>query len=267
MRWVRFETDNQIFQGSLGIDGEVEIYDAPFFLGGRPTGARAPLGRILPPVEPPNIFAIGRNYGAHAAETGATLSRWPVVFMKPTTALVPDQGEIRLPASAQHGPEVDFEVEMAVVIGKKCRDIPQSEALSVVAGYTIANDVSARRWQKNAGGGQWIRGKGFDGFCPLGPHLITADEIADPQALALGTTLNGVEMQRASTAEMLFPVAQLIAFLSQDTTLLPGTLILTGTPEGVGFARNPQIFLAEGDIVEVWVEGIGSMRNPVAGPR
>jgi 2-keto-4-pentenoate hydratase/2-oxohepta-3-ene-1,7-dioic acid hydratase in catechol pathway len=136
-----------------------------------------------------------------------------------------------------------------------------------VFGYSCACDVSARRWQKQGGGGQWIRGKSFDSFCPLGPVLVTADEIPDPQTLTLRCTLNGDVMQQGSTSDMIFSVAELIAFLSRDTTLAPGTLILTGTPPGVGFARRPPVFLADGDLVRVEIDGIGVLENPVMNPR
>ncbi len=136
-------------------------------------------------------------------------------------------------------------------------------ALEHVLGYTCANDVSARRWQKRGGGGQWVRGKSFDGFCPLGQVLVTADEIPDPQALSVRCLLNGEVMQTGDTGDMIFPVAALISRLSRDTTLLPGTLILTGTPPGVGFARTPPVFLADGDRVRVEIERIGSLENPV----
>ncbi|MEP0764463.1 MAG: fumarylacetoacetate hydrolase family protein, partial [Chloroflexota bacterium] len=138
------------------------------------------------------------------------------------------------------------------------------QALNHVLGYTCANDVSARRWQKHSGGGQWVRGKGFDTFCPLGPVLVTADEIPDPQNLALTTTLNGQVMQHGHTSDMIFSVAQLIAFISQDTTLLPGTVILTGTPPGVGVARQPQRFLRPGDQITIEIDRIGQLANPVA---
>jgi 2-keto-4-pentenoate hydratase/2-oxohepta-3-ene-1,7-dioic acid hydratase in catechol pathway len=142
--------------------------------------------------------------------------------------------------------------------------VPVSEALSYVLGYTCANDVSARRWQKEGGAGQWVRGKSFDGFCPLGPVLVTTDEIPDPQALGIGCTLNGARVQTGHTSDMIFSVAELIAFLSRDTTLLPGTLIITGTPPGVGMARNPPLYLKEGDQVTVEIDGIGALTNPVA---
>jgi 2-keto-4-pentenoate hydratase/2-oxohepta-3-ene-1,7-dioic acid hydratase in catechol pathway len=158
---------------------------------------------------------------------------------------------------------VDYEAELAVVIGRRCRNVPVERALEQVLGYSCANDISARRWQKRGGGGQWVRGKSFDRFCPLGPVLVTADELPDPQRLSIECRLNGRLMQAGNSADMIFPVAELISRLSQDTTLLPGTLILTGTPPGVGFARQPPVFLAAGDRVEVRIEGIGRLENPV----
>ena len=223
-----------------------------------------PVRRWLAPIVPVNTFCIGLNYRAHAAETGAGIPDNPVVFMKPTTA-VADPGEpILIPAACTRGPEVDYEAELAVVIGRAGKDIPVDRALDHVLGYTCANDVSARRWQKQGGGGQWVRGKGFDTFCPLGPVLVTADEVPDPQGLGIRCVLNGETMQQGNTRDMIFTVAELIAFLSRDTTLLPGTLILTGTPPGVGFARNPPVFLAPGDRVRVEIDGIGVLENPVA---
>ncbi len=217
----------------------------------------------LAPLQPPAIFAIGLNYRAHAAETGATLPANPVMFMKPGTAVTGPGSPIQLPAACEHGPEVDYEAELAVIIGRTGKDLSAERALDHVFAYTCANDVSARRWQKHGGGGQWIRGKSFDSFCPLGPVMVTADEIPDPQTLAIGSALNGQTMQASSTADMIFTVAELIAFISRDTTLLPGTVILTGTPEGVGFARKPPVFLADGDTIEVTIDGIGTLSNPV----
>jgi len=219
--------------------------------------------RIDQRLSPSNIFAIGLNYRRHAAETGAAIPPHPVVFMKPTTAAAGHGDPIIIPACCTHGPEVDFEGELAVVIGKAARDVPADRALDHVLGFTCANDVSARRWQKHAGGGQFVRGKGFDSFCPLGPAIVTPDEIGDPQSLSIRTWVNGRLMQDSNTGDMIHTVAELIAFLSQDTTLLPGTVILTGTPEGVGFARDPQVFLAPGDEVVVEIERIGRLINPV----
>lgn len=229
----------------------------------QPTGEILEVARWLAPAMPVNLFCIGLNYRAHAMETGAPIPEHPVVFMKPTTAVSNPGDPIPLPRACAHGPEVDYEAELAVLIGRPTRDVPVARALESVLGYTCANDVSARRWQKHGGGGQWIRGKSFDGFCPLGPWLVTADEIPDPQSLAIACTLNGERVQTGNTADMIFGVAELIAFLSRDTTLLPGTLILTGTPPGVGMARHPPLYLKDGDRVTVEIAGIGALENPV----
>jgi len=233
------------------------------FTGLQPGTESVGVARWLAPVQPTDIYGVGLNYRAHAAETGAALPEQPVIFMKPSTAVTDPGSPILLPAACEHGPEVDYEAELAVVIGRPARNVPAERALDYVFGYTCANDVSARRWQKHAGGGQWVRGKSFDTFCPLGPVLVTADEIPDPQALPIRSVLNGRTMQSSSTADMIFPVAELIAFISRDTTLLPGTVILTGTPEGVGFARQPAVYLADGDTIEISIEGIGTLSNPV----
>ncbi|WP_295880293.1 fumarylacetoacetate hydrolase family protein [uncultured Thiohalocapsa sp.] len=264
MHLIRFETpDGRTLYGEpVGTDRARVLEGDPFGTL-TPTGEHTDVARLLPPVQPVNIFCIGLNYRAHAQETGAAIPEHPVVFMKPTTAVIGPEDPIPLPAACAHGPEVDYEAELAVVIGRKARNLTVAQALDYVLGYTCANDVSARRWQKHGGGGQWIRGKGFDGFCPLGPALVTADAVRDPQALDVGCRLNGREMQQGNSADMIFPVAELIAFLSRDTTLLPGTLLLTGTPPGVGFARRPPVFLADGDRVEVAIGGIGRLGNPV----
>lgn len=262
MRVIRFQDAKG--QTRLGVPegtGTAEILEGDLFTGLARSGTRVEVRRLLPPVLPVNIFCVGLNYRAHAAETGAAIPSDPVVFMKPTTAVIGPGDPIPLPACSR-GPEVDYEGELAVVIGTRGRDIPEERALAHVLGYTAANDVSARRWQKH-NGGQWVRGKSFDGFCPLGPALVTRDEVPDPQGVGLRTLLNGRVMQEGSTADMIFSVARLVSFLSQDTTLLPGTVILTGTPPGVGFARTPPVFLQAGDEVIVEVEGIGALANPV----
>lgn len=213
---------------------------------------------FLPPVEPPNVFAIGRNYRAHAAETGARLPERPLVFQKATTAVIGDGVPIVLPKSAPD--EVDFEAELAIVIGRRARHVTEEGALDVVLGYTCANDVSARDCQRDDK--QWARAKGFDTFCPLGPWLVTPDEL-DPDDCVIRSRLNGAIMQEASTSAMIFSCRQLISYLSHQFTLLPGTVILTGTPEGVGMARRPPVFLRAGDRVEVEIAGLGRLSNPV----
>jgi 2-keto-4-pentenoate hydratase/2-oxohepta-3-ene-1,7-dioic acid hydratase in catechol pathway len=215
--------------------------------------------RFLPPVAPPNIFAIGRNYRAHAQETGAPLPERPLIFQKATTALLGDGGTIVLPASAPT--EVDYEAELAIVIGRRARCVAPEGALDYVLGYTCANDVSARDCQRNDK--QWARAKGFDTFCPLGPWLVTPDEM-DPDQCRVRSRLNGQSMQDASTCDMVFSCRHLISYLSHQFTLLPGTVILTGTPEGVGMARTPPVFLRSGDRIEVEIDGIGTLSNAVA---
>lgn len=262
MRVIRFvDAQGETRLGVPEGEGTAAVLEGGLFTGLVPSGVPAEVRRLLAPVEPVNIFCVGLNYRAHAVETGAPIPADPVIFMKPTTAVSGPGDPIPLPACSR-GPEVDFECELAVVIGKRGRDIPEEQALEYVLGYTVANDVSARRWQKHSGG-QWVRGKSFDGFCPLGPALVTREEIPDPQGLRLRTVLNGRVMQEGTTADMIFPVARLVSFLSQDTTLLPGTVILTGTPPGVGFARTPPVFLQAGDIVTVEVDGIGALTSPV----
>ena len=158
---------------------------------------------------------------------------------------------------------MDYECELAVVIGKAAKNVSKEKALDYVLGYTCANDVSARDWQRTFGGSQWCRGKTFDTFCPLGPVLVTADEIPNPNQLAIKTILNGKTMQDLNTNDMIFDVPTLISFLSGSTTLLPGTVILTGTPQGVGMAMNPPVWLKSGDVVTIEIEKIGSLTNPV----
>jgi len=212
---------------------------------------------------PPAILCIGRNYADHAAEMGGQLPERPMVFMKNPASVTGGGDDIVIPSvCAQAGPQVDFEGELAVIIGRDCSDVPQADALSVVAGYAVANDVSARWWQNHGSGGQFCRGKSFDTFCPMSAPAPAAD-VGDPQALRITTTLNGEVMQDSSTAHMIFPVAALIADLSRGMTLLAGTVILTGTPSGVGHARKPPRYLADGDIVAVTIERVGTISNRV----
>jgi 2-keto-4-pentenoate hydratase/2-oxohepta-3-ene-1,7-dioic acid hydratase in catechol pathway len=212
---------------------------------------------------PPAIFAIGRNYADHAAEMKGQVSEKPVVFMKNPASVIGDGEAIVIPRICdQPHEQVDFEGELAVVLGSNARDVREADALACVSGYAIANDVSARWWQKNGSGGQFVRGKSFDTFCPLSAPTPKA-RVPDPQALRIVTRLNGEVMQDASTASMMFPVRTLIAELSRGLTLLKGTVILTGTPAGVGAARTPPRFLRAGDMLEVDITGLGTLRNPV----
>jgi 2-keto-4-pentenoate hydratase/2-oxohepta-3-ene-1,7-dioic acid hydratase in catechol pathway len=214
-----------------------------------------------------HIIGIGRNYAAHAHEQDADVPDRPMIFTKNPAAACLHGDDIVIPPLCRDegtgGEQVDFEAELAVVIAKHARDIAEADALDYVLGYCCANDVSARWWQKKGSGGQFCRGKSFDTFCPLGPGVVPASSIRDPQNLTVTCRVNGETMQEASTAQMIFPIRSLIAELSRGTTLLPGTVILTGTPSGVGMARTPPVWLKAGDTVEVEVESIGMLRNAV----
>jgi 2-keto-4-pentenoate hydratase/2-oxohepta-3-ene-1,7-dioic acid hydratase in catechol pathway len=218
--------------------------------------------RRLAPVVPTAIYGIGLNYHEHAVEVGAKVPQHPVVFMKSPTSVQHPNCPIFLPRHL-HSDQVDYECELAVVIGRDCKNVSVADALDYVLGYTCGNDVSARDWQKFHGGGQWVKGKSFDSFCPLGPILVTADRIPNPQILPIRTILNGQIRQESYTGDMIFSVAEIIAFLSGSTTLLAGTVILTGTPSGVGMAAEPPRFLNPGDEVVVEITGIGSLKNSV----
>lgn len=231
--------------------GTFEVTDRP-----------AHIDRILAPLIPAAIFGIGLNYRRHAAESGLSVSEFPVVFLKPPST-VQDPGKPILLPTALKSDEVDYECELAVVIGRTCKNVSREEALDYVLGYTCANDVSARDWQIARGGSQWCRGKMFDTFCPLGPALVTTDDIPNPNDLAIRTTINGEVLQDWRTDDMIFDVPDIIAFLSGSSTLLAGTVILTGTPHGVGMAATPQRWLRPGDEVTVEIEGIGKLTNPV----
>jgi 2-keto-4-pentenoate hydratase/2-oxohepta-3-ene-1,7-dioic acid hydratase in catechol pathway len=226
------------------------------------TNRESNMVKLLAPVEPPIILCIGLNYRKHAAETGAKIPEYPVLFIKSPGTLQHPGDPIVLPTRLR-STEVDYECELAVVIGQKCKNVSKKDALEVVFGYTAGNDVSARDWQKAFGGGQWCRGKGFDTFAPLGPAIVTKDEIPNPNSLRIGTRVNSKTRQSSNTSDMIFDVPTLIEFLSGSTTLYPGTVILTGTPEGVGMAMDPPQFLARGDFVEIEIEKIGVLSNPV----
>ncbi|MGA2332726.1 MAG: fumarylacetoacetate hydrolase family protein [Syntrophales bacterium] len=225
------------------------------------TSKLAGIGRILPPVYPCNILALGLNYRQHADETSVSYPEIPILFLKATTSVIGHMSPILLP---QAGPaNVDYEAELAVIIGKTIKNISRSEAINSILGYTCANDVSARDWQIEKQKKQWARGKSFDTFCPLGPYLVTRDEIPDPQNLRIRTILNGKTVQDSNTYDMIFDVPAIISDLSRSMTLLPGTVILTGTPEGVGFTRQPPIYLQDGDVVTIEIESVGQLTNPV----
>lgn len=212
---------------------------------------------------PPAIICIGRNYSEHAKELGHEIHENPIVFFKNPAALCASGDPIRLPAICDDpAPQVDFEGELAVLIGRDARDVSEEDALGHVGGYAVANDVSARWWQKHGSGGQYCRGKSFDTFCPMS-QFVPAESVPDPQNLELRTWVNGTLMQSASTSTMLFSVATLISELSRGMTLLAGTYLLTGTPAGVGAGRDPKVFLKSGDLVEIEISGVGRLENTV----
>jgi 2-keto-4-pentenoate hydratase/2-oxohepta-3-ene-1,7-dioic acid hydratase in catechol pathway len=242
--------------------GRVREIEGDIFADFTVTDRTADVARRLAPLEPRQILCIGLNYRQHAAETGAKIPEYPILFFKGVNAAQDPGGPIVIPGHLQ-STEVDYECELAVVIGRACKNVARERALEHVLGYTCANDVSARDWQIRRGGGQWCRGKTFDTFAPLGPCLVTRDEIPNPNALAIATILNGERVQSSNTGDMIFDVPRLIEFLSGSTTLVAGTVILTGTPQGVGMARKPPRWLAPGDVVTVEIENIGQLTNTV----
>lgn len=218
-------------------------------------------GEPLAPIPHPNkVFCIGLNYRDHAIETGSPIPAEPVVFSKFSTAVVGPDAEIVLPKAAK---QVDYEAELVAVIGRRGKHIRADEAFAYIAGYMCGNDISARDWQKGRPGGQWLLGKTPDTFAPIGPYLITADEIADPHSLDVTLRLNGEVMQQSNTKEFIFSLGEIIAHISQLVTLEPGDLIFTGTPPGVGVARKPPVFLKPGDETEVEIAGLGVLRNRI----
>ena len=271
MKLVTYSTDG----GAVGVgsveDGEIRPLGGSSMLeyiehgrsaGRQPGGERVSLegARLHAPVpRPQKVIGIGLNYSDHAAETGAEIPDKPIVFAKyPNTVVGPGE-PIRIPAITE---QVDYEAELAVVIGRTARNVSGEEALEYVFGYTNANDVSSRDLQFSEGG-QWTRSKSIDTFCPLGPYVVTRDEVPDPQDLSIRCVLNGEVVQDGTTAKMIFPVAELVSFLSKGMTLVPGDVIVTGTPPGVGMARDPQLWLKPGDEVTIEIAGLGTLTNPV----
>lgn len=263
MRLIRHLTPSGPAYAALQPDGTAREIIGDLFGDFRVTDRPVQPGKRLAPIAPAALLAIGLNYKKHAAEGGHGAPEKPVLFLKANSSTQNPGDPIEIPqALASH--EVDYECELAVVIGRRCKNVPREKALDVVLGYTCANDVSARDWQgKPWGGGQWCQAKSFDTFCPLGPVLVTRDEIPNPNGLRIRTLLNDQVMQDWNTNDMIFDVPALIEFLSGSKTLLPGTVILTGTPHGVGFARTPPVWLKAGDTVTIDIEKIGALTNPV----
>jgi 2-keto-4-pentenoate hydratase/2-oxohepta-3-ene-1,7-dioic acid hydratase in catechol pathway len=265
MKIIRYlDSAGRAHFGAEQPDGTALRLDGDIYAGPRVTAERADVRKLLAPVAASQILCIGLNYRKHAEETKAKIPERPILFVKGINALQHPGDPILIPQHLRSD-EVDYECELAVVIGRAGKNIPRARALEHVLGYTCANDVSARDHQIKLGGGQWCRGKFFDTFAPLGPRLVTTDEIPNPNALAISTTLNGERVQGSNTADMIFDVPALIEYLSGSTTLVPGTVILTGTPSGVGMARKPEPrWLRPGDSVTIEIEKIGALTNPVA---
>lgn len=224
-------------------------------------GTRTPLAdaRLASPIpRPPKIVCVGLNYLDHATEQNVPLPEHPLLFSKATSSVVGPYDDVVLPAESE---QVDYEVELAVIIGKTATAVSEADAYDYVAGYTVANDVSARDIQFRQQ--QWHQGKSYDTFCPMGPWLVTKDEVPDPNALAVKLTLNGTVLQDSNTDNLIFNIPTLVSRISSAMTLLPGDVISTGTPAGVGVFRDPKILLKAGDYMETWVEGIGTLKNHV----
>jgi len=248
--------------GIQQLDGTITLAEGCPFTGLKDTERVASVARFLPPVDPPVILCIGLNYRKHADELKLPYPRNPVVFIKPSTCAAGHGDTVVKPRVTE---KMDYEVELAVVIGKVCKDVPPEDALEYVLGYTCANDFSTRDWQKvpELAGSQWTRSKIFDNFCPLGPVVTTSDEIADPDNLRVQTFVNGVRMQDSNTADMIFDVRSIVSFLSMGCTLEPGTVIITGTPSGVAEGRTPQPWLKAGDTCVVEIENVGRLENTI----
>jgi len=263
MKIIRYlDKNGHIGHAAQQADGRALKLTGDLYHSAQVTQEEAGIAKLLAPVVPSSIICIGLNYRRHAEETGAKFPEQPIVFFKSINTLLNPGEPIQIPQHMRSD-EVDYECELAVVIGKPCKNVSRAKALDHVLGYTGCNDVSARDWQIKRGGGQWCRGKSFDTFSPLGPCLVTPDEIPNPNSLKISTRLNGRVMQDWNTNDMIFDVPTLIEFLSGSTTLLPGTVILTGTPHGVGMAQKPPRWLRPGDTVNIEIEKIGTLTNVV----
>jgi 2-keto-4-pentenoate hydratase/2-oxohepta-3-ene-1,7-dioic acid hydratase in catechol pathway len=260
MQIVRFLSGGQTYHGKRIDESTAFQIEGNLFDNYRVTDRKLKIDKLLVPLIPQDILCIGLNYREHAKESNSAIPENPMLFIKASNTLSNPFDTIPLP---KRSTQIDYECELAVIIGKTAKDVGRADALKYVFGYTCANDVSSRDWQreKSLGGGQFARGKSFDGFCPLGPWIVTADEIPNPNALRLSTTLNGKVMQDHTTGDMIFDVPALIESLSSTMTLRPGAVILTGTPQGVGFARTPPVWLKDGDKIVIEVERIGKLEN------
>jgi len=259
MKIVRYEKSGSVFFGNLQDENIYPIEGDVFgdFKIKFPSIKRGEV-KLLAPVNPPNIIAIGLNYKKHADEIGFTYPEEPAIFLKATSSIIGPEDKIIIPPVAPD--EVDYEAELVIIVGKKAKNVEIDEADDFIFGYTCANDVSARDCQIRRDK-QWARGKSFDTFCPLGPWIET--ELTDPDNCRIMSRLNDQIMQDSNTSDLIFSTKELLSYCSKNFTLYPGTVILTGTPEGVGFSRKPSVFLKSGDTIEIEIEGIGKLTNRV----
>jgi 2-keto-4-pentenoate hydratase/2-oxohepta-3-ene-1,7-dioic acid hydratase in catechol pathway len=266
MRIIRFQSGGKTHFGQPVDDKTAQRIDGDIFGSFTVSADTLAIEKLLAPLVPVDIFCIGLNYRDHAAESKSEIPRNPMLFIKGGNTLNNPQDPIFIPRRSSM---IDFEGELVVVFKSAAKYVARERALDHVLGYTIGNDVTARDWQRDKalGGGQFARGKSFDGFCPLGPWIVTRDEIPDPNQLKLRTTVNGQIMQDHTTSDMIFDVPTLIESLSSTLTLRPGSILMTGTPHGVGFARTPPVWLKDGDSVEIEIEKIGRLQNPVRSER
>jgi 2-keto-4-pentenoate hydratase/2-oxohepta-3-ene-1,7-dioic acid hydratase in catechol pathway len=264
MKIVRYlDSFSKTHFGILHPDDSVERCEGTPYDRLTPTGEKAEIRTLLTPIEPQQIIGIGLNYRKHAEETGKAAPERPVMFVKGVNTAQHPGAPIELPRGLRSD-EVDYECELAVVIGSAAKNVSREDVGDYILGYTCANDVSARDHQIRLGGGQWNRGKYFDTFAPLGPCLVTPDELPDPHDLSIATILNGERVQDWRTDDMIFDIPTIVSYLSGSTTLLPGTVILTGTPHGVGMAHKPTPrWLKPGDEVTIEIEKIGALTNSV----
>lgn len=250
----------------IGKARQARVVGSTIWSGGQVTDSVVNIKKFLQPIEPGavgTVRCLGLNYREHAIESKMPIPKYPILFYKPPTALGGPFDDIVVPAIAQQASGVDYECELIAIIGKEGVNIPESRALEHVLGYTVGNDVSHREWQLQRGGGQWSMGKCFDTWAPYGPGIISSHLIKDPSDLTISTKLNGEVVQKSNTKDLIFSIAQTVAFLSQGTTLKPGDMIWTGTPQGVGMGRSPQVWLKDGDVVEVSLDGVGTCVNKV----
>lgn len=263
MKWGRVINEHgDIIYITIAEDNNLyELEGNPFDNSLHITDKKILLHKWLPPVDTPAILCIGLNYKEHAKETNKPIPEYPVVFMKNPSAITSHLEPIKIPEVCNN--EVDYEGELAIIIKSDVKNITIDEAHNYIMGFTIGNDVSARRWQMELGGGQWVRGKSFDTFAPVGPFVLPMSDIKNTDSFQITTKVNRQIMQTGNTSDMIFSPSELVSFLSQDTTLKAGTLIFTGTPPGVGWARSPKITLSKGDIVEIEISSIGTLKNTV----